>query len=208
MSTEDLIQRLVQSPTQRTRFVSTFAIASLLGLSVASLVFLASTGARPDLFSAWAPTLLKLSFGLTAALALAPLIWRAARPNIRLLETLVPSAIMAAAAALITVAGLIDAPSELRWVLWTGGGAPDCLVRIPLIALPIAAALFLAARRFAPTRLAFAGAALGAGAGALAAIPYSLFCPIDSAPYVATWYSVSILLCAALGAAAGRMLRW
>lgn len=208
MSTEDLIRRLAQSPAQRPHFVWTFAIASVLGLGVASGVFLASTGARPDLFAAWAPTLLKISFGLIAALALGPLIWRAARPNIRMLETLVPSAIVVAAAALITVAGLIDAPSELRWVLWTGGGAPDCLVRIPLIALPIAAALFVAARRFAPTRLAVAGAALGAGAGALAAIPYSLFCPIDSAPYVATWYTVAVLICGALGAIASRLLRW
>lgn len=208
MSTEDLIQRLAQTPPPRGRFAWTLALAALAGLALASSLFLLNAGARPDLLTAWRPTSLKIFFGIAAALAIGPVVWRAARPNVRLRDALTPAGFVILGAAFVSVAGLVAAPPELRWVLWTGGGAPDCLVRIPLIASPIAAALFLAARKFAPTRLGFAGAALGASAGALAAIPYSFFCPIDSAPYVATWYSVSILICAAFGAAAGRMLRW
>ncbi|OQW60450.1 MAG: hypothetical protein A4S17_00735 [Proteobacteria bacterium HN_bin10] len=208
MNTDDFIACLAQTQAPATKWSWTFAASAAIGLGAASALFLLSAGSRPDLATAWAPTLLKVSFGLIAALALAPFVWRATRPNVRLRETLAPAALFLAAAAAISAIGLLTAPSELRWVIWTGGGAPDCLIRIPLISLPIAAALFVAARRFAPTRLSFAGAALGAMAGGLAAIPYSLFCPIDSAPYVATWYSVSIAICALVGLLSSRALRW
>lgn len=208
MNTDDLIKRLAQTPAPSLNTFWVLAPVALAGFAAASAFFLLSAGTRPDLMEAWAATCLKLAFGLIAAMALLPFVMRATRPNVRIRETLTPAAMFIGAAALLTSVGLAAAPAELRWVLWTGGGAPDCLVRIPLISLPIGAALFVAARRFAPTRLSLAGAALGATAGALAALPYSLFCPIDSAPYVATWYTGAILICALLGAAAGRALRW
>jgi hypothetical protein len=207
MNTEDLIKQLAHAPAPPLDRNFTLA-AGLLGFGAATALLLLSSGTRPDLVDAWAPTVMKVAFGLTAAVALAPFAWRAVRPNVRLGDTLVAVAIFMAIAAVVAAIGLAGAPANLRWALWTGGGAPDCLIRIPLISLPITAALFLVARRFAPTRLTIAGAALGGVAGALAAIPYSLFCPIDFAAYVATWYTVSILICAALGAAAARALRW
>lgn len=208
MNTNDLIKRLAHSPAPAANWRGGFAAAGLIGFCAASALLVLSSGTRPDLLDAWAPTSLKVAFGLIAALALLPLVWRAARPNVKLRDTLAPAAVVIAMAATVTVTALVLAPQHLRWVLWTSGGAPDCLIRIPLISLPITAALFLVARRFAPTRLTIAGAALGGVAGALAAIPYSLFCPIDSAAYVATWYTASIVICAALGAAAARALRW
>ncbi len=208
MNTEDLIKRLAHSPAPAANWSWRFAGACLIGFGAASAALLLSSGTRPDLLDAWAPTTLKAAFGLIAALALFPLVWRAARPNVKLKDTLAPAAVFIAIAAMVTVTALVLAPPHLRWVLWTGGGAPDCLIRIPLISLPIMAALYFAARKSAPTRLSLAGAALGATAGALAAIPYSLFCPIDSASYVATWYTVSILICALLGACSARALRW
>ena len=208
MNTADLIKRLTQSPTPSPDLHRTFAPAILGGFGVSSSLFLLSAGTRTDVLDAWAWTLLKVSFGLLAAFALAPLVWRAVRPNVRLKDTLTPVAVFVALAARVAAIGLAVAPSELRWLVWTGGGVPDCLVRIPLISLPIMTALYVAARKSAPTRLSLAGAALGAIAGALAAIPYSLFCPIDSAPYVTTWYTISISICAAIGAGASRALRW
>lgn len=89
---------------------------------------------------------------------------------------------------------------------WAWPGVSLSVIGKPLASPPRS---FFAARRFGPTRLSAAGAALGAVAGALAAIPYSLFCPIDSAPYVATGYTAAIVLCAGIGAlAGGRMLVW
>jgi hypothetical protein len=208
MNTEDLVKRLAHAPSPAGNLSCGFVGAGLIGFGAASALLLLSSGTRPDLLDAWAPTSLKIAFGLTAALALLPLVWRAARPNVTLNDTLAPAVTFIAIAAAVTVTALALAPAHLRWVLWSGGGAPDCLIRIPMISLPIMAALYFAARKSAPTRLSLAGAALGATAGALAAIPYSLFCPIDSASYVATWYTASILICALLGAATARALRW
>jgi hypothetical protein len=178
-------------------------------LLVVAFAFIAFAGARPDFATALPATALKTGFGVLAFLALAPLVARAIAPNVRLRDKILFTIALVALAGALTLYALATAPEALRWTLWTGGGVPDCLIRIPLIAGPIAAALFVTARKFGPTRLSAAGAALGATAGALAIIPYSLFCPIDSVAYVATWYTVSIAICAAVGAlAATRALRW
>lgn len=209
MKTDDLIQTLAAEQPRKTVGSLILFFAGALSLALAAVAFVAISGMRPDISSAWLSTALKISFGALAALALAPVALRAVAPNIRMRDTLGFAAAAIALALAGAVYGLATAPEHLRWTLWTGGGVPDCLLRVPLIALPIGAALFVAARKFGPTRLSAAGAALGATAGALAVIPYSLFCPIDSIAYVATWYTVSIGLCAALGAvAAPRLLRW
>jgi hypothetical protein len=66
-----------------------------------------------------------------------------------------------------------------------------------------------AIRGLAPVRLRLAGAAAGLTAGGLAAAIYSLHCPESAAPFVAIWYTLGILLPAAVGAVAGpRLLRW
>ncbi|MBL8531151.1 MAG: DUF1109 family protein, partial [Hyphomonadaceae bacterium] len=62
---------------------------------------------------------------------------------------------------------------------------------------------------FAPTRLALAGAAIGAISGGVGAMAYAMYCPTDSVAFVTTWYSLAIALCAAIGAGVGsRLLRW
>jgi hypothetical protein len=64
-------------------------------------------------------------------------------------------------------------------------------------------------RAFAPTRLALAGAAIGAFAGGVGAMAYAMYCPTDSVAFVTTWYTVAIAVCAALGALVGsKFLRW
>jgi hypothetical protein len=116
--------------------------------------------------------------------------------------------VIAGSLAAAAVALAMTAP-ELRMSAWLAGGFPECLRRIPILATPVAAALLFVARGLAPTRLTLAGAALGGLSGAIAAVAYSWFCPVDSLAYVATWYLASILLCAALGALFGRwLLRW
>jgi hypothetical protein len=96
-----------------------------------------------------------------------------------------------------------------RLQAWLAGGFPSCIAGIPLLSVPIALLLIWAWREAAPTRLALAGAAIGATAGGLAAMIYALYCPIDSVAYVTTWYGVGIGLSAALGALLGtRLLRW
>jgi len=57
--------------------------------------------------------------------------------------------------------------------------------------------------------LRLTGAAAGLAAGASAATLYGLHCPEVSALFVLIWYSLGMLVAAAIGALAGpRVLRW
>ena len=57
---------------------------------------------------------------------------------------------------------------------------------------------------FAPTRLRFTGAVLGLFAGAMAALVYTLHCPELSPAFLVVWYSLGMLIPAAVGCRAGR----
>ncbi|HCK85066.1 MAG TPA: anti-sigma F factor [Hyphomonadaceae bacterium] len=166
-------------------------------------------GVRADFGDAFVAVLLKVGFGLAAAAAAAPLLLELARPNTRARHVAIPAFLFAAASTAIAFLAFLVTPAEARMESWLGGGVPECLYRIPLLAAPIAIALFLAVRGLGPTRLSLAGAAIGAVSGSLAAIAYASCCPMDSALYVASWYLAAILFCAAVGAVlVGRALKW
>lgn len=104
---------------------------------------------------------------------------------------------------------LMAAAPDARMDIWMGNSARRCSVYILLLALPGLAATLLALRRFAPTRLAMAGAAAGLFTGGVAATAYGLHCPETSVAFIATWYSLGVLLNTAVGAALGPwVLRW
>ena len=103
---------------------------------------------------------------------------------------------------------LFAAPAS-RLDLWLGQTWKVCSPLILLLALPIYAALVIALRDLAPTRLMHTGALAGFTAGALAATLYGLHCPEQAAAFVATWYTLGIAAAAALGALTGPwLLRW
>ncbi|CAN0443963.1 unnamed protein product [Phaeothamnion confervicola] len=166
-------------------------------------------GIREDLGSVFATVLLKAAFGVAAAAAAAPLLLELARPNVSARRAATPAVVFAAASVSIAFAAFVVTPPDARMTAWFGGGVPECLYRIPLLAAPIAIALFLAVRGLGPTRLSLAGAAIGGVSGSLAAIAYASCCQMDSALYVASWYLGGILFCAAVGAVViGRALKW
>lgn len=121
---------------------------------------------------------------------------------------------LAAAAVILLMLGLgvgqlLLAAQAGRVALWLGHTWKVCSPLILLLAMPIYACLIAAIRKLAPTRPAFAGAAAGFAAGALAATLYGLHCPEQAAAFVATWYTLGIGAATALGALAGRrLLRW
>lgn len=209
MKTDDFIRELAALAPPPPPKRSSLIIYGLAGLTLAGAAFIGIGGVRPDIGDASFATGLKIAFGAVAALAMLPLMSRITEPSLRVRHAAAWPVLLLALSTAITIAGLAMTAEPMRWTLWTTGGVPDCLWQIPLIAAPTGAALILGVRRFAPTRLVIAGLAIGAIAGALAAIPYSLFCPIDFAPYVATWYTAAFAICAALGAIVGaRFLRW
>jgi hypothetical protein len=85
----------------------------------------------------------------------------------------------------------------------------ECLLSIPIIAIVPFAISIWAVRQSAPTNLIRAGAFAGLIAGGISAMAYALHCTDDSLPFIAVWYSGTIVLCTAAGALLGpRLLRW
>lgn len=209
MTTDALIDALASDvrPVRVGRSTRRFAVAALVGLALAGFVVWALFGVREgDVLGA---ILAKGAYCLAAVAAVAPLAFVLSRPNTGARNLLVPTALFVLSS--LVVAGLVIANTapEARLSAWLAGGFPECLRRIPILATPVAVVLLFVARGMSPTRLTLAGAALGGLAGAIAAVAYSWFCPVDSVAYVATWYLASILLCAGIGAATGKwLLRW
>lgn len=211
MKTDALIEALAKNiqPVRVAPVWPRFAAASIVGGLLAGAVVVAVFGIRHDLSDAALTVAAKNFYCLLAVAAAAPLAFSLSQPNTSAKGWLWPSLVLIVASFAAAALALATTAPELRWSEWLAGGFPECLRRIPILATPVAAALLFVARGLAPTRLTLAGAALGGLAGAIAAVAYSWFCPVDSLAYVATWYLTSILLCAALGAAFGRwLLRW
>ncbi len=211
MKTDALIAALAQDiqPVRLTPIWRRFAAASLVGAALSGLVVWIVFGVREHLSGAMFAVLAKSVYCLAAVVAAAPLAYALSQPNTRVRGWIAPALLLIVAS--LSVAGLVVAmsPTEQRLSVWLAGGFPECLRRIPMLAAPVAVALLFVARGLSPTRLTLAGAAVGGLAGAIAAVAYSWFCPVDSVAYVATWYLAAILLCAGLGAVSGRwLLRW
>lgn len=209
MKTVDLIDVLAAEAGRQPvrRFGWRLAAAAGAGSLAALAMVLVLYGLRPDLAQALVATVLKASFGLIAALAITPAVLKLSRPNIKVGAAFFSVGAFVAASLFAALAHLAYAHSVAP--LGLARGAPECLKRVPLLAVPIAIILGVVIRSFAPTRLAYAGAAVGALSAAIAIVPYAFFCPFDSLAYVATWYLVSILICAGIGAILGpRLLRW
>lgn len=118
-----------------------------------------------------------------------------------------------AALGLFILAGTIQmmtSPSILVAMhLMRGHSWHVCSVNILALGIPMLALGLWAVRGMAPTRPAQAGFAMGLFAGGAAATIYGLHCPENTFTFVALWYSLGVLLVAALGGLLGRWaLRW
>lgn len=211
MKTDELVTALAHGAgaVKRGEVERRVLAAACLGLAASILLVPFLFGFRSDIGGSLGIVLLKAGFGLAAAASAAPLLFELVRPNTKIRHLIAPAAIFAVASVVVAGAAFLIAPPEMRMHAWLGGGVPECLYRIPLLALPIAAALTFAVRGLGATRLTLAGGAIGAVSGALAAIAYASCCPMDSALYVASWYLAAILFCAAAGALLIRhALKW
>lgn len=211
MKTDALIHALTHDmkPVRPQRTRARFVLAGLAGLAIAGLVVWALFGLRDNLGAVMTAVLAKIAYCLAAVAVAAPLAYFLSQPNTRIRHWAWPALLLVAASLCVAAAVVAAAPPQARLDVWLAGGFPECLRRIPILATPVAVALLFVARGLSPTRLTLAGAALGGLAGAIAAVAYSWFCPIDSVAYVVTWYLAAILFCAGLGAVFGRwLLRW
>ena len=213
MKTSDLIEALAANaaPVKAVAPVRRLLLAAALGAAVALCALVLWLGLQP-----LAPAMrarwfwMKAGYGLVLAIAGGTLLLGLARPGAR--PRWMAVALGSAAIGLMGVMSLMDmartAP-QARLALWMGHSWDVCPFRIAVLAIPVFVALVWALRRLAPTRLALSGAVAGLTAGAVASCVYGLYCQETAAPFVATWYTVGIGLCALAGAVLGRrVLRW
>jgi hypothetical protein len=188
-----------------------FAAALALGLVGALALYLLFVGPRPDFASALGTVRFDLKFLDSLALALPSimLLFRLARPDAKggalALWLFAPLVLLAAAVAV----ELMVTPSNEWTTRLVGHNMRYCTTMIPMMAAPILAALIAALRSGAPQRPGWTGALAGAASAGIAAFLYASHCPDDSPLFVATWYPLATLVCAGVGALAGRrFLAW
>ncbi|OYY63646.1 DUF1109 domain-containing protein [Sphingomonas sp. 28-62-11] len=213
MRTEDLIQSLSADTRAIPRHADRRRV--LMGLLVGSLATLAvvvfGMGLRQDLPGAMMtmPFMMKWAYSISLGVLALVATLHVARPDAPPLRTAWIVVLPVALLMLAAIAELATARDDVWMALWMGSSWRECSMRVALLSLPIFAGLIWAFRQLAPTRLRTAGAAAGLAAGGCAATLYGLHCPEVSATFVVTWYTLGMVLSAAVGALLGpRLLRW
>ena len=213
MTTDDLVARLAQDvrPVRRSAVGRRLAAGVIVGALMSILLVAMTAGFRPDLWLAMQGPSFWMKWSYTLSLAAAAIYATAhlARPDARALRRWWLLAIPVAVLAAIGIGELIMTPRAQWLAMWLGDTWAKCPWMVLALAAPIFVGLLWSFRRLAPTRLRAAGAAAGLSAGAFAATVYCLHCPEVSAIFVLTWYTLGILLAAAVGAVIGPwLLRW
>ena len=213
MKTDDLVAMLATGITPVPQHAANrpMALALLAGVPASLAILLLGYGLRRDLMQVidlpmfW----VKLAFPLCIALSALVVVQRLARPGVPMGRTwwglLIPVVMMFAMA----VAAWFGTPVQDRLPSLMGVSWRTCAASIGLIALPIFVSVLLALKSAAPTRPGWAGAAAGALAGGLGAAIYALYCVEMTAPFLAVWYVVGMLVPVLAGSLLGpRLLRW
>ena len=213
MRTDDLIAMLSAGvePVEANAVARRYTAALGWGAFGATLLMAILLGVRPDLHLAvrlpmfW----VKVAYPLAIAAAGLLVVARLSRPGMPLRRAPVAMAVPVVVISLLAMLALGGAAPGERSELLYGNTLRYCLETIPLLSLPVLAAVAWAMKGLAPTRLALAGGAAGLFAGAVGALVYSLHCPELAAPFIATWYTAGMLIPAAAGALLGPLvLRW
>lgn len=213
MKTNDLIGLLATdvAPVDRHAATRRFGAALPLGIVGALLIMSLFFGIRPDIRVLmvspvfWA----KIAFPFCIASAALAGIVRLGRPGRRVgygwLAMGLPFVVV-----MVVAAGVLwEAQPGGRVPLLMGKTWKSCAFNILLLSVPTVVASFWALKSLAPTRLRLAGAVCGLLGSAMAAVVYSLHCPEMSPAFWSVWYTLGMLLPAAIGAWFGpRVLRW
>jgi hypothetical protein len=213
MKTDDLVALLSANlePVDRGWAVRTLGVALGAGSILALGITIVGLGVRPDLMTARALIFVVIQLFFAVGIVSLALVYltRLTRPGAQRKTSsfliAMPFLVIVGLAAI----SLGLAPSSHWDRMIAGDQWLECLVSVPIIAIVPFAISVWAVRRAAPTNLARTGAFTGLIAGGVSAMAYAVHCTDDSLPFVAVWYSGTIVLCTLAGAALGpRLLRW
>lgn len=186
-------------------------LAALAALGVTILLVLGTLGARPDFAEArmTLPVIAKALLGASLALVALAVFQRSLRPGLKPGRWLWLALAPLALAGLWALATLAQAPAESWSTLIFGRYWRACLIAVPLYAIAPFLFLIVLARRGASVDARLTGMAAGVASAGLAIMGYSLHCPDDTAPFLATWYPIALATVTVLATMiAPRLLRW
>lgn len=211
MRTEQLIRSLVAdlptSPGSIARAITASLLVSIIFSLAAMVLWL---GLRPELGTAMRSGPFWIKAGYTFMIGTAGLVAleRLGRPGATATTSFVWLTAIFAIVALSAAMELFMSPSSQRGELWFGNSSSFCPWGIVALSSPLLVAGFLALRQMAPTHYGFAGMAAGFMAGGFGACIYSLHCTEYGIPFLATWYSLGVLIVAGAGMLLSGFLRW
>ncbi len=213
MKTDELITLLAHdtTPVKRGMLPMRLVLVALLGAVAAFAILVPWLDIRPDLAEAvggmtfWMKAIYTFGLGLAGF----ALVERLSRPGAKGLMGWILVGVFAIVIVGIAISQLMSTTPDQMRAAFMGSSWDKCPWRILVLSIPGLAVILWTMRRFAPTRLALAGAAAGLFAGGIAATVYGLHCQEIAAPFVALWYSFGVILSAIAGAIVGpRVLRW
>jgi len=210
--TDDLIDALAQDmgPSRGPR--ARLALVGGLGALAALLLVLAVLHTRHDLMQAMRGGMFRMKALYTALLGVAGYlaVERLARPGgSGRRGWMLGLGVLALCIALGVWQAMVSPDIQAAVRMLRGHSWHSCSPRILMLSLPMLAVGLWALRGMAPTRPTLAGLAMGLFSGGVAGTIYGLHCPEHTFTFIALWYSLGVLLTAALGALIGRWaLRW
>lgn len=211
MQTDDLINLLAKDARVRLRFGQVFRTALAIGVVISAVLLLSTLGIRKNMAEAIETPRVMFKIGITLLLATTAtrLVFRMGQPGVSLRS--------AASALVLPIALLLMGVAAELFVLPQGAWAASlkghyssfCLLIVPTLSVAPLVAILYSIRQAAPESPSLAGAAAGLAASSIAAAIYAWHCPDDSPLFLATWYSIGMLMVTAVGSLIGRrILRW
>lgn len=210
MKTDDLILAISADTLLQKSVVQRLVRALPVAVGISIIAFVIFWGPRADIGAALASVVvLKTLVPLGLVLLSGALAVALAHPGARFEKRGAALGFLVA----VVIAAFVIA------VAWGGVGALvaalstplllTCLLSIPLLAMPVLAAVFWGLSSGAALRPRLTGAVAGLMAGGLAASVYSIYCDKDMVLFVLPAYSTAIGSVAVIGALVGpRVLKW
>jgi hypothetical protein len=211
LQTDQLIRGLVADlPTSSGSVAKTIALSLLLSVVFSLAAMFLWLGPRPELSEAVRSAPFWIKAGYTFAVGTGGLfaLERLGRPGASARQFFIFVAVVVAFLAIAASVDFAMTAPPSRSAVWLGGSSSFCPWGIAVLSVPLLLAGFAALRKLAPTRFALAGTAAGVMAGGYGACIYSLHCAEYGMPFLATWYTLGMLMIAAAGAGLSRLLRW
>jgi hypothetical protein len=212
VKTENLIAALVADESSiGAPIARRIMLAMACGFAVSAVVFFWQLGWRPDIREARGTLPFLFKFVVTAALLIpaAILVARLARPDAALGFAVWALLIAPLLLVVGSSADLVASPSNVWATKLIGKNAAACVTLILLLSIAPLVSLLFALSEGAPAEPRLTGALAGIVSGAIAASLYAMHCTDDSPLFVATWYSIAIVIMALAGWGLGkRLLQW